>query len=234
MLVLGHQGYSAKYPPNTVLAFEKAIEYGADGVELDVWKTQDGRIIISHDGNLLNITGDDVDIKTSPYSLLKKFDVQGEPLALLEEVYEALPEDAIVNVEIKDVDAVRGSLEIVKRYRAMDRTLFSSFNMKALQELRKMSREARIGILISDVNKVFTLPRWIYSLKAYYLNVPHLLPSVAGRKLTRAMIRFYRLFGVRILIWTPNEIEELEPFSGLYETVITDEVEKMVHFRDGD
>ncbi len=44
-----HRGFSGKYPENTMLAFEKAIEAGADGIELDVQLTKDGEVIIIHD-----------------------------------------------------------------------------------------------------------------------------------------------------------------------------------------
>ena len=41
-----HRGFSGKYPENTLLAFEKAIEAQADGIELDVQLTKDGEIVI--------------------------------------------------------------------------------------------------------------------------------------------------------------------------------------------
>ena len=44
-----HRGFSGKYPENTMLAFEKAIEIGADGAELDVQLTKDGEVVIIHD-----------------------------------------------------------------------------------------------------------------------------------------------------------------------------------------
>ncbi len=232
MLVLGHRGYSAKYPPNTLKAFMKAVEYGADGVELDIWRTRDGKIIVSHDGNLKSTTGVDVDVKSAIWEELKNYRIEGEHIPLLQEVYEVLPEDAIINVEIKDVDAVEGALETVKSFHALDRTLFSSFNMNALRKLRELSRDAWLGILMSDLNKLFTIPRWIYTLRAQYLNLPHLLSRMSGRTISRGIIRFYRLFGVRVALWTPNSVEDLEPFEGLFEMVITDEVEKMVKYRE--
>lgn len=39
-----HRGFSGKYPENTMLAFKKALEAGADGIELDVQMTKDGRL----------------------------------------------------------------------------------------------------------------------------------------------------------------------------------------------
>ena len=44
-----HRGFSGKYPENTMLAFQKAIEVGADGIELDVQLTKDGEVVIIHD-----------------------------------------------------------------------------------------------------------------------------------------------------------------------------------------
>ena len=44
-----HRGFSGKYPENTMLAFQKAIEVVADGIELDVQLTKDGEVVIIHD-----------------------------------------------------------------------------------------------------------------------------------------------------------------------------------------
>ena len=49
MKVFAHRGFSGKYPENTMLAFEKAVEVGADGIELDVHLSADGELVIIHD-----------------------------------------------------------------------------------------------------------------------------------------------------------------------------------------
>ena len=49
MLNFGHRGFSGKYPENTMLAFKKAVEAGADGIELDVHFSKDGELVIIHD-----------------------------------------------------------------------------------------------------------------------------------------------------------------------------------------
>jgi glycerophosphoryl diester phosphodiesterase len=49
MLVLAHRGASGYAPENTMEAFKKAIEMGADGFELDVQLTKDGEIVVIHD-----------------------------------------------------------------------------------------------------------------------------------------------------------------------------------------
>lgn len=46
---IAHQGASGLFPPNTLLSFEKAVELGADWIELDVVSTRDGVVVVSHD-----------------------------------------------------------------------------------------------------------------------------------------------------------------------------------------
>ena len=49
MLVIAHRGASAELPENTLPAFERAIEIGADYVELDVHADAEGRLVVTHD-----------------------------------------------------------------------------------------------------------------------------------------------------------------------------------------
>ena len=49
MNVFAHRGYSGAYPENTMLAFEKALECGCYGIELDVQLTKDGEVVVIHD-----------------------------------------------------------------------------------------------------------------------------------------------------------------------------------------
>ena len=57
MKVFAHRGFSGLYPENTMLAFQKAIEAGADGIELDIHCSSDGKLVIIHDENLVRTTG---------------------------------------------------------------------------------------------------------------------------------------------------------------------------------
>jgi glycerophosphoryl diester phosphodiesterase len=48
-LVIAHRGASAELPENTLPAFERAIELGADFVELDVRPLPNGELVVTHD-----------------------------------------------------------------------------------------------------------------------------------------------------------------------------------------
>lgn len=51
-VVTAHRGFSGKYPENTLLAFQKAVELGVDVVEFDVRESSDGALVINHDATL--------------------------------------------------------------------------------------------------------------------------------------------------------------------------------------
>ena len=57
MMVFAHRGSSGAYPENTMLAFRKAVEEGADGIELDVHLSKDGEVMIVHDESLVRTAG---------------------------------------------------------------------------------------------------------------------------------------------------------------------------------
>jgi hypothetical protein len=47
--VTAHRGNSADYPENTMPAFKSALSLGVDWIELDIYKTKDGKILVTHD-----------------------------------------------------------------------------------------------------------------------------------------------------------------------------------------
>lgn len=71
MKVMAHRGYSGKYPENTMLAFQKAVEVGCDGIELDVQLTRDGVLVIIHDERIDRTTDGTGSVKDYTYEELK-------------------------------------------------------------------------------------------------------------------------------------------------------------------
>ena len=76
-----HRGFSGKYPENTILAFQKAIEVGADGIELDVQLTKDGEVVIIHDETIDRTTDGKGYVVDYTYEELSKFRAAGSYLA---------------------------------------------------------------------------------------------------------------------------------------------------------
>ena len=48
-LIFAHRGAAGTYPENTMISFEAAESFRADGIELDVQLTKDGKVVVIHD-----------------------------------------------------------------------------------------------------------------------------------------------------------------------------------------
>ncbi|MDX6486601.1 MAG: glycerophosphoryl diester phosphodiesterase [Gaiellaceae bacterium] len=124
MLVIAHRGASAELPENTLPAFERAIELGADYVELDVHAAPDGRLVVTHerpraDGPYPTLEealdlmhgriGVMVELKTP--SRYRRHDVVRRAVGLME------PEDALVCFQrppLEEARAIRPGLRTVQ------------------------------------------------------------------------------------------------------------------------
>ena len=71
--VWAHRGASGYAPENTLDAFRKAVEMGADGIELDVQMTKDGELVVIHDETINRVSNGKGWVKDYTYEELKKF-----------------------------------------------------------------------------------------------------------------------------------------------------------------
>jgi len=102
---IAHRGYSARYPENTLLAFEKAIEAGADYIETDIRLSRDGIIVCCHDANLERIAGDPRNIAEMNLNELRAISLpQGQHVPTLNELLNQSAGRARILLDIK-IDA---------------------------------------------------------------------------------------------------------------------------------
>ena len=81
--VIAHRGASVEEKENTLPAFERAIELGADYVELDVQASSDGGLVVFHDLRLDRLTPARGTLRTRPLAELRALEIP-----TLEEVLE--------------------------------------------------------------------------------------------------------------------------------------------------
>jgi glycerophosphoryl diester phosphodiesterase len=111
--VLGHRGARLVAPENTVEAFRAAMDEGADGVELDVRQTADGVLVCFHDAALGRTTDGRGLLREHTLAELATLDAGASPrqpgarrlrgvrIPTLAEALDALPPDALIDVEVK-------------------------------------------------------------------------------------------------------------------------------------
>lgn len=142
--ILGHRGEPVKEIENTIPSFLKAIEDGADGVELDLRVTRDHHLVVSHDNSLKRVYGIDKKIEESSLSEIREiFPLIPE----FKDVLDALP-NILYDIELKADSPIDFNREVIslaleeveKRNNLKDNIIFSSFNPIAMHIFGKKSK----------------------------------------------------------------------------------------------
>jgi glycerophosphoryl diester phosphodiesterase len=145
--VIGHRGWPARFPDNTLAGF-LAASIVADAVELDVRRCSDGKLVLSHDPELGGLV-----VAEHPWSELAEVDLgDGHHPALLDELLAALP-DLPIQFEIKNLPFQPGfepdhrvALEAAERARPGD--IVTSFYWPSLGAVRSAFAEVATGVLV--------------------------------------------------------------------------------------
>lgn len=147
-LVIAHRGASALEPENSLAAFRKAMELGADGIELDVHATQDGVLVVHHDPTIAGL----VIPHTAHRSLLTARLSNGEPLPTLEEALATIGPDGIAFIEVKSLPAEHDEALLRAIACAPDaaRCHVHSFDHRIVRRLRDARATLPCGVLSSS------------------------------------------------------------------------------------
>lgn len=142
-LIIGHRGASAYAPENTLAAFGLAADQGADGIELDVQLSADGRLVIIHDFNVARMTGGVGRVSELTVQELQAFDAgAGQVIPTLDELFAMLGPRVLYDIEVKyfgwrDKGVETAVADRIAAYHLENRVLVSSFNPLAVRRARR-------------------------------------------------------------------------------------------------
>ncbi|MBK8824812.1 MAG: glycerophosphodiester phosphodiesterase [Anaerolineales bacterium] len=215
-IIFAHRGDLAHAPENTLPSFQQALQKGADGVELDAKLTADGHVIVIHDPTLDRTTDGKGRVAASTLEVIRKLDAgawfnekfAGTKVPLLEEVFETVGRDKMINIELTNYASPRDGLvlkvsELIKRHNNQSQILFSSFfpsNLKiAAQTLPAVPR----GLLAMPGLVGLWARSFGFMFGDYQALHPHI--SNASREQVQRAHRLKR----RVHVWTANTPEEI-------------------------
>mgnify|MGYP000384113998 CR=1 FL=1 len=171
--IIAHRGASYLAPENTLSAFRKAMEIGADGVEMDVQQTSDKKLVIHHDfvidwhtdmrGQIYDMT--EGELKALDFGSWKDVNYRNERIATLQEALALCREmeGTIVQLEMKatiddDPDFVPRVIEEVRAANITDRLVVISFNHDLLRQAKQLMPELKVGVLVYGALETMALP----------------------------------------------------------------------------
>jgi len=225
-LVIGHRGAKGHIAENTLVSIKKAIELGADGVEIDVFLCKSGEIVVFHDKKLDYLTNGKGLIESKTLSELKKLRVLGtnEQIPTLNEVFDIIDKNTFLNIELKGSNTAKSSLDIVKEQLNNNKVLynnilFSSFNWEELQDLRDLDSKIKIALVTGKDPLMAIGPA--LKLGAIAINPTY-------KKLNKKVIEEIFKAGLKVYTWTVNDKEDIKRMKKLgVNGIITDFPERI-------
>jgi glycerophosphoryl diester phosphodiesterase len=199
VIIFGHRG-APGYPrraENTAASFRKALQYGAAGIEFDVRRCGDGRLVVIHDETVNRTTNGRGRVANLSYSELEKLDAGGgERVPLLTDVLDEFGPQCLLNIELKDCGIAEDVKRLVVERKLERRIIVSAFQW---DELRPLAPEISIGLLSS---KRENLVRAALEIGATAIH-PRL------NLLTRELVEAAHDAKLRTHVWIVNEPSEL-------------------------
>lgn len=196
-LKVGHRGAKAYETENTLESFMKAIELGANAIELDVRISRDGRLIVSHDDNLKKVFGKDVRISDATLEELKH--MTEDRILTLEEVLRTVGKNVDkILIELKDAGYEDKVLDLIRKEKLEDRVIIVSFLEEALARVRDLDKDIETGLIYAKYKNPIGAA---LKLHAQYL-VP-LYRFVHRRDIAKA-----HKSSLKVIVWTINSLIE--------------------------
>ena len=221
--VIAHRGASAEAPENTLPAFLRAIEQGADAIELDVHVTADDVPVVMHDPTVSRTTSGEGAIASFSWRKLRELDAgarftndggvtypyreQGVRVSSVEEVLAAIPPDLPMLIEVKALHAQWPLRRVLERFKAASRCVVAAFEAGALTAFAEppftcgASRRDVLELMartLAGIGPGRVLYRAICPPNEYY-GVPVPMPLI---------VRGARRLGAPVHVWTVDDPSE--------------------------
>lgn len=210
--IIGHRGAAYLAPENTLASVLKAVELGADAVEVDIYLSKDNRIVVIHDATTNRTTNQNMVVAETTYAELSKLDAgsykspeyRGEKIPLLEDVLSHLPDNINIYIEVKE------SVRIIPYLKLL---------------LDKHPRKLQFRIIAFDIETISEAKKQMASIPCYYLKsslresqydsfVDELIKrgldgaDLNHSTITPRLVKKLKQAGLPCLAWTVNTEEE--------------------------
>jgi glycerophosphoryl diester phosphodiesterase len=216
---IGHRGASGYCPENTMASYKKAIELGADFLEVDIHLSKDDVLVVHHDSTLDRTTNGKGNLRDYTAAELKELDAgswyhsryKNERIPLLREVLENFGSEVGILIELKHPSAYPGieeklAEELGKYYECSTRKnqiMVHSFDMESMKRFHQLMPDIQVGVLIKrriNDQKLKEIAEF-----ASFLNPKQTILN------TQLQMRIQK-HGMRVFTWTVNNKKQIRMF----------------------
>lgn len=222
--VTAHRGSSIAAPENTLAAMRRAIQEGADYLEIDVRQLRDGNVVLSHDRNLKRLTGRDLDITVLTLAETRDIDIGSwfddafadERLATLDQVIGLAHGKARLYVELKpapgnETDLIEAVVERLRHHGIADSAVVASLSPTIIRDVEAYAPDIDTTLFVQ-----FLLPGALAATPADNIGLRHTQANTD-------VVRLVQNSGRELHVWTVNDPREMSRYIDMgVDNIITD------------
>ena len=211
MISVAHRGASSFAPENTLAAFQKGIDLGADFLECDVHMSKDGELIIIHDETVNRTTNGSGLVRDFTLEELKQLDAgtrfhqdfAGESLITLNELLEQFYGKVGILIELKNpsfnIGIEEKVVELLEQYADLQSIVVQSFDVNSMKRIHELNSDVQIAVLM----KTSILPissKYLDELTSFATFINFNIATVNKRVVEQIHQR-----GGKVLVWSKKD-----------------------------
>lgn len=221
--ISAHRGGSEEAPENTLESFRYAIEVGSSYIETDVQLSADGIPYIFHDDDLSRLLNMDVTFNSLHSNQIEELKLFGSyQIPKLETALTQFP-NALFQIDLKTDEVALPAMKVIESLNAFDRICIASFSSNRLQKVRKEFPETCFSMGPNEILNLLLSSFGLYNKKVFgdCLQVP--IYQYGIKLVTRRFVKYVQSIGLKIHVWTINDVKTMEKLIDLdVDGIITD------------
>lgn len=250
-LVIAHQGGDRLWPGNTLYAFERAVDIGADVLEMDAHITKDSYIVLMHDEEVDRTTDGTGLVEDLTLAELRELDAahtwttdegktfpyRGQDIQVptLEEVFQRFPQMRyLIEIKLTENPIETPLCDLIRAHKMQEKVMIASFHDEAMQRFRETCPEVATSASRGEVTRFVLLGKAFLS----GLTAPQyesIQPPYDPRQsmnipiMTERFIREAHAKNIRVEPWTVDDPELMKKYIEWgVDGIITDRPDLMI------
>ncbi|MFA0810974.1 glycerophosphodiester phosphodiesterase [Microbulbifer epialgicus] len=229
------------YPGNTLLYLQKMVEMGVDGIEIDLWLTADGHLVLLHDPDLKDSSDGSGFVEEMTLAQLQALNIayqwshDGEsypyrdnPLRILtfEEAFQVVENTPLIlDIKSKQYRVAEVLSEALQRLGKQSQVIVATFHQEVIREFRRLSPDIATGAATWEAARLYfaQLIRAENLLAPNYQTTQLPMCRYGIDVVTAGTVRAVRKLGLHLSVWTVNSRADLQHYIDLgVDGIVTD------------
>jgi glycerophosphoryl diester phosphodiesterase len=227
IIVVGHRGAMGHVLENTIESVKKAIKLNVDGIEIDVFKSKTGELVVYHDPFLSRLSNSNAFIEQISLDSIKKVELKGGlSIPTLKEVLDIIPEKIFLNIELKGSNTAFKTNKVIIEYLKKlnlppSKFIISSFRWDELKKFRDLNKDIPIAILVDSLYKIDNAINLAKEINAIALN-----PN--NKFITKKIVNKIQSNNIKVFPYTINSPKNIKRMKLMgVDAIITDYPERI-------